>query len=103
MTYSYNTDGTPHTRADSAGTTTYGYDSYGQLNSITYPSSLGGESFGNTSLGDVNSHTDGRGFVTSFQYNSRRQLTNTIAPTNLTVKVAYDAIGNPQSKTDARG
>ena len=37
----YNTDGTLHTRADSAGTTTYGYDSYGQLNSITYPGQPG--------------------------------------------------------------
>src|SRR6266496_3183128 len=30
-------------------------------------------------------------------------LTNTIAPTNLTVKIAYDAAGNQQSVTDARG
>ena len=33
-----------------AGTTTYGYDYYGQLNSITYPGSLGSESFGNNPL-----------------------------------------------------
>ena len=103
VTYGYNTDGTLHTRTDSAGATTYGYDSYGQVNSITYPHSLGSESFGNNSLGDVTNHTNPRGFVTSFQYNSRRQPTNTVAPTNLTVKVAYDAIGNPQSTTDARG
>ena len=102
VSYAYNTDGTLHTRADSAGTTTYGYDSYGQVNSITYPNSLGSEGFVNTSLGDVSSHTDGRGFVTSFLYNSRRQLTNTVAPTNITVKVAFDAVGNRQSVTDAR-
>ncbi len=41
VNYAYNTDGTLASRTDSGGTTTYGYDSYGQLNSITYPNSLG--------------------------------------------------------------
>ncbi len=70
-------------RTDSGGTTTYGYDTYGQLNNITYPNSLGSESFVNSSFGDVTSHTDARGFVTTFSYNNRRQLTNSVAPTNL--------------------
>ena len=104
VTYTYNTDGTLHTRTDWAGTTTYGYDaSYGQLNSITYPNGLGSEGFYTSPFGDVLSHTNGRGFVTSFLYNSRRQLTNTFGPTNLTTKVAYDVVGNVQSTTDARG
>ncbi len=103
VAYSYNSDGTLHTRADSGGTTTYGYDSYGQLNSIAYPNSLGSESFVNNSFGDATSHTDARGFATTFSYNNRRQLTNSIAPTNLTVKVAYDAVGNQFSMTDPRG
>ena len=34
--------------------------------------------------GDVTNHVNARGFVTSFLYNQRRQLTNTMAPTNLT-------------------
>ena len=103
VTYSFNANGTLHTRADSAGTTTYGYDTYNQLNSVTYPGSLGSESFQNNSRGDVTNHTDARGFATAFQYNYRRQLTNSIAPTNLTVKIAFDAVGNPQSITDPRG
>ena len=46
VNYTYNSDGTLHTRADFGGTTTYGYDStYGQLNSITYPNSLGSRKF----------------------------------------------------------
>src|SRR5207249_3050160 len=49
------------------------------------------------------SRTNARGFVTSFQYNLRRQLTNTIAATNLTAKIAYDAVGNVLSTTDPRG
>ena len=104
VNYSFNTDGTLHTRADSGGTNTYGYDStYGQLNSITYPNSLGVEHFVISPQGDVTSHTDVRGFATTFNYNNRRQLTNMIAPTNLTVKLAYDAVGNQLSATDARG
>lgn len=98
----FNTDGTLHTRQDSGGTSTYGYDSYGQLNSLQYPGSLGTEGFLNSAAGDMLSHTNARTLVTTFQYNQRRQLTNTIAPTNLAVSMGYDAVGNLQSSTDAR-
>jgi len=103
VNFAYNSDGTLYTRTDSGGTTQYGYDSYGQLNSITYPNSLGGESFINNPLGDPTSHTDARGNITSFYYDARRELTNTIAPTNLTFSVGFDAVGNVASTTDARG
>ncbi len=103
VAFSYNTDGTLASRTDLGGTTMYTYDSLGQLKQIAYPGSLGNEGFLNGTNGDVLSHTNGRGFVTSFQYNNRRQLTNTVAPTNLTTKVAYDAVGNQKSVTDARG
>jgi RHS repeat-associated protein len=104
VNYTYNTDGTLHARADAGGATTYDtYDSWGLVSHITYPGSFGGESFVNNSLGDVTSHTDARGFITAFAYNNRRQLTNSVAPTNLTVKVSFDAIGNEASTTDARG
>ena len=104
INYAFNTDGTLHTRTDSGGTTTYGYDStYGLLNSIAYPGSLGSESFTNNSFGDVISHTDARGFITTFNYNNRRQLTNSVAPTNLVSKIAYDSVGNGISATDPSG
>jgi RHS repeat-associated protein len=103
VNYAFNTDGTLHTRADSGGTTTYAYDSYGQLNSITYPGSLGSESFANNLFGDVTNHTDARGFTTTFSYNNRRQLTNSVAPTNLVARIAYDAVGNTASTTDPCG
>jgi RHS repeat-associated protein len=103
FTMIYNSDGTLSNRTDSAGTTTYGYDGNGQLNSITYPNSLGGESFINNTFGDPTSHTDVRGFTTTFAYNNRRQLTNTIAPTNLTARITFDANGNLSTTTDARG
>jgi len=79
VTNFYNsTDGTLSTRTDTGGTTSYGYDSYGQLSQIAYAGSLGGEGLLKSVLGDVLTHTNARGFLTSFQYNLRRQLTNTI-------------------------
>ena len=99
----YNTDGTLHTRTDSGGQTTYGYDTFGLLNSVTYPGSLGSESFANSFLGDATNHTDARGLAMSFQFNSRRQLTNSIAPTNRVTRIAYDSVGNATTGTDPRG
>jgi RHS repeat-associated protein len=105
VTYSYNADdGTLNTRTDPGGTTSYTYDgTYRQLNKITYPGSLGAEGFSTALTGDVLSQTNGRGYVTSFQYNKRRELTTTTGPTNLTINVTYDDCGNPRSRTDARG
>jgi len=104
VNYTYNSDGTLHTRADNGGTNTYTYDStYGQLNSITYPGSLGSESFITSAQGDITSHTDARGFVSTFGYNNRRQLTNSVAPTNLVSQISYDSIGNAMKMTDPRG
>lgn len=103
INYSYNPNGTLASRTDSGGTTTYGYDTFGQLKSIIYPNSLGTNTFGNSFLGDVTNEIDGRGFATILQYNARRQLTNTIEPTNLITKIAYDPEGNRASVTDARG
>ncbi len=100
----YNSDGTLHTRTDSGGTTAFdSYDNYGQLTHISYPNGLGGESFVNDEYGDIKRHTDGRGFVTTLSYNNRLELTNTVAPTNLTTTVAYDPADNVTNRTDARG
>ena len=102
--FSYNSDGTLHTRTDAGGITTYGYDSYGQVNSVTYPGSLGSESYTNNALGDATSHTDGRGFTTTFGFNNRRELTNSIGPTNLYLcRFVLDAAGNATNAMDARG
>ena len=102
VNYVYNTDGTLKNRIDSGGTNSFYYDTYGQLNGITYPGGLGGETNVNNSFGDVLTHTDARGFSTTYAYNNRRQLTNTIAPTNLTASVSFDAVGNLLATTDPR-
>ena len=70
---------------------------------MTYPGSMGGEHMTNNAYGDVTNHLDARGFATAFQFNNRRQLTNTIAPTNITVKVKLDAVGNVAATIDGRG
>jgi RHS repeat-associated protein len=102
MNYTFNTDGTLHTKTDSGGTTTYGYDSYGQLSSVAYFNGLGSETFVNSAFGDVTSHTDANGNVTTFAYNSRRELTNSLAPTNIVTSTVYDAVGNVAAKIDPR-
>jgi len=103
INFGYNSDGTLRTRTDAGGTTTNNYDSYGQLNGIIYPGGLGSESIANNSLGDATNHLDACGAPISYQYNNRRQLTMTIAPSNLTSKVGFDAIGNAANVTDPRG
>jgi RHS repeat-associated protein len=102
VNYTVNTDGTPASRTDSGGTTTFGQDSFGQLNLVTYPNG-DHENFANSVFGDVTNHTDARGFSTAFQFNLRRELTNTIAPTNVTASVAYDPADNIANATDPRG
>lgn len=104
VTLAYNqTDGTLTNRVDAHSTNSFSYDALGQLSRLTYPAGLGSEGFLNSTNGDVLSRTNARGFVTSFQYNQRRELTNSIAPTNVTAKVVYDAVGNVLATTDARG
>ena len=103
MLLTFNADGTLEKRQDSAGTTMYGYDTYGQLNNILYPSPFGSESFVNNPYGDPTIHTDVNNNATFFGYNNRRQLTNAIAPTNITIKISYDSVGNVSTITDARG
>ena len=102
VNYTYNANGTLYTKIDAGGTTTFGYDTNGRLNSLTYPTGLGGEGFFNSPLGDVPVHTNARGFLYMFSYNNRRQLTNSIAPTNLVTSIVYDPVGNALSTTDAR-
>ena len=104
VNYVYNTNGTLYTKSNVGGTTTYGYDSYGQLNLITYPGSLGSEGFFNSPLGDVLTHTNARNYATTYQYNNRRQLTNSTGPNNLVMStISYDPVGNTATTTDGRG
>lgn len=103
VNFTYNGNGTVATKVDPGGLTAYLYDGWGTLSGIVYPGGLGSDTFDNNTYGDVLTHTDPRGFVTRYYYNLRRQLTKTVAPTNVSVQVAYDAVGNVANTTDARG
>jgi RHS repeat-associated protein len=101
--FSFNSDGTLNTKTDSAGKTTFGYDSWGTLDNILYPGTFGSESFVNTALGDPVKHIDVNNNESSFLYNNRRQLTNSAGPTNLTTSTSFDPNANVSTTTDARG
>ena len=103
VTYAYGGDGSRTGRTDAGGSTVYSTDSNGQLSAILYPSSLASVHFTNNLVGDVISTLNGNGFFTQFKYDARRALTNIIGPTNLTTSLAYDGVGNLQTRTDPRG
>jgi YD repeat-containing protein len=103
-TFGYDTgNGLLTSRVDFASTNSYAYDANGYLAKITFPANLGSEGFLNNALGDVLTWTNGRAFTINFQYNQRRQLTNTTGPTNLSLSAFPDAVGNLQLSVDPRG
>jgi RHS repeat-associated protein len=61
---------------------TFAYDSFGNLNSISYPNGQS-ESRSYNARGDLISSTNGRGFTATMGYNARRELTSTTAPGSL--------------------
>jgi RHS repeat-associated protein len=106
--YNYNpSDGTLASIQDQDGKITqFQYDSFGQVNRITYPNTTDYETSVNSSRGNVVSHTDANGVITSNAYNSRRQLTNsTMNPTglNLVTQRIYDNSGNLAQTIDPHG
>ncbi|MBI4557406.1 MAG: RHS repeat protein [Candidatus Hydrogenedentes bacterium] len=108
VTFTFNAgDGTLSSQADQAGNaTSYTYDNFGQVQTKTYPT-VGGvtavESFTTTDRGDVISHTDANGNISTTAYNKRRQVTQVTAPGNIITTTAHDDAGNLASVTDARG
>ncbi len=108
INYSYTTSGslagTLSSKTDVVGTTAYSYDGERLLEQNCLRQwTLASNSFVNDAYGDVTNRTDGRGFAISFSFNNRRQLTNSVAPTNIVVKTSFDAVGNLASTTDPRG
>ena len=68
-----NTNGTMYTHQYRRSNVTISYDDYGQLNSIAYAGSLGIEIL-NNAFGDPTTHTNARGFITTYGYNQRGGL-----------------------------
>ena len=83
--------------------TSYGYDSYGNLTSITPSSPRGAETISYDALSRVSSETDGNGNVTSYTYDPMdRVLTESYAG-GVTVSNTYDADGNLVYQSDPSG
>lgn len=84
------------------GTTSYGYDSLGNVTSISPPAPLSRQTYAYDSLSRITSSTDGDGNTTTYKYDSDdRLLSTTTAGT--TVTYTYDACGNLTSRADATG
>jgi RHS repeat-associated protein len=93
------------------GATTYGYDSEGNLTSVTPPSPLGGETITYDSLSRVASATDSNRQKTSYTYDALDQVTQILyggatqctPSTGNCITYAFDADGNRTSMTDQSG
>jgi len=104
VTFGYNSsDGSITNIAEPGGANSFTYDANGYLSGIIYPGGLGSQGFLNNALGDVLTYTNGNGFLTTFQYNQRRQMTNAIGPSNVIARATFDPVGNLQLGTDPRG
>jgi len=109
VTFDYNADGTLNwKREPKAGgyhETTYEYDpTLRHLTKANYPTSpLTFESWVRNARGEVTDYTDGRGYVTASTYNKRSQPLTRATTSNLVTSASYDAVGNLEVSTDARG
>jgi RHS repeat-associated protein len=89
-------------------TTKYGYDSAGDLTSITPPTQSGGTQLGTTTfgynpLGQVTSKKDGNGNTTSYQWNGEGQVAKVTYQDGTSVSLGYDNDGNLLSETAPGG
>lgn len=101
MSYTYFSDGRIKTRTNARGVVkTFGYDSNGRLNSISYSDSTPSVSFTYNGRGQIGSVTDAAG-ARDFNYNTLGQYTGNSwtsgSFSGLSQTYAYDNIGRQQS------
>ena len=99
-------------RDPNGNTTTYGYDSAGNLTSVTPPSPLSAQTLTYDSLSRVASITDGNGNKTAYTYDAMGRVTQTLfcgtgtcpSPTTTnSVAYTYDVDGNLTQRVDNTG
>jgi len=98
------TDGNNHT-------TSYRYDSSGNLTTVTPPSPLGATTISYDSVGRAVTVTDGKGQKSTFSYDNDDRVTQVLTggattcsyPAGTCVSYAYDPNGNTTDTTDATG
>lgn len=84
-------------------TTTYGYDSTGELSTISAPSPLGATTISYDADSRVTSVTDGNGATTTYGYDANNDITKVSYPDGTSVSYTYNADGLVTSRTDATG
>lgn len=83
-------------------TTSFSYDTKGNLKDITPPAPLGKTTYTYDQLGRPETVTDGRGIQSVHVYDKRERV-KTVSSTNSTVRYTYDGDGNLTSRTDPTG
>ncbi|MCQ0025056.1 DUF6531 domain-containing protein [Streptomyces somaliensis DSM 40738] len=112
LTYTYNGttptcggfQGQRCTAKDANGkTTSFTYDTKGNLTKVTPPAPLGATTYAYDILGRTATSTDGRGVKTLYTYDARDRITKTDTSGYATVTYTYDEDGNLTSRTDGTG
>jgi RHS repeat-associated protein len=83
--------------------TSYGYDSAGNLTTITPPVPMAPQSYTYDGLSRVATHTDGDGNTTAYTYDGDDRVTKTTYQDGSTVNDTYDADGQLLTETDSSG
>ncbi|MEU9748723.1 RHS repeat-associated core domain-containing protein [Streptomyces niveus] len=83
-------------------TTSFTYDTKGNLSKVKPPSPLGEVTYTHDALGRPETVTDGRGIKSVYVYDSRDRVTKISSP-NSTITYTWDGDGNQTSRTDASG
>ena len=85
-------------------TTTYNYDSHGNLTKITRPAPLGVVNITSyDAAGRATSVTDGKGQTTQYEYNVRDSVVKTTYQGGATLQQSYYNNGTAQTATDSNG
>ena len=92
--YSDNIEGLIKTKTDDKGTTTYEYDTYGNISKVTLDS--GDETiYTNNALGWVLSERINNGYITTYEYNDFGSLKKTIKDSNIISEIVYNYQNKP--------
>ncbi|MFB7931965.1 RHS repeat-associated core domain-containing protein [Streptomyces sp. NPDC056039] len=82
--------------------TSFTYDTKGNLSKVTPPAPLGSTTYTYDALGRPETVTDGRGIKSVYTYDNRDRITQ-VSSTNDTVRYYYDGDGNLRQRDDGTG